>query len=91
MKKNNIVTYKRNVEITGFLDTRKTYRRYYDRELEKVKEIMPRESPFNSYDIVRGKSRGNFRKFWNLRRNLKHDDAGEISTETCVGKFKGII
>jgi len=91
MKKGDIVTYKKDVEISGSLDTRKTYRRYYDKELEKVKELMPKESPFNSYDITRGKSRGNIRKFWKFRRNIRHDDSGEISTETVVGKFKGII
>ena len=33
---------------------RKHYRRYYRKELEKVKMIMPRETPFSSYDVIRG-------------------------------------
>ena len=33
---------------------RKHYRRYYPKELEKVKMIMPRETPFSSYDVIRG-------------------------------------
>mmetsp|Transcript_3565 Transcript_3565/g.3503 ORF Transcript_3565/g.3503 Transcript_3565/m.3503 type:complete len:208 (-) Transcript_3565:499-1122(-) len=33
---------------------RKHYRRFYLNELEQVKEIMPRESPFDDYEIKRG-------------------------------------
>jgi hypothetical protein len=53
-----MITYNLVKDTTKSLDTRKHYRRYYGQELEKVKEIMPKESPFNSYDIVRGRSRG---------------------------------
>jgi len=37
---------------------RKHYRRYYMKELEKVKEVLPNESPFNQYDLKRGAARG---------------------------------
>lgn len=30
------------------------YRRFYTEELENVKEIIPKPSPFNSYDVKRG-------------------------------------
>ena len=33
---------------------RKHYRRYYPSELEKVKEVLPVESPFESIEITRG-------------------------------------
>lgn len=33
---------------------RKHYRRYYPEELEKIRELMPRTSPFNQYDLRRG-------------------------------------
>lgn len=37
---------------------RKHYRQYYPCELEKVKEIFPKSSPFNKFDLKRGQSRG---------------------------------
>jgi hypothetical protein len=37
---------------------RKHYRQYFDEELEKVKDIFVKESPFNSYEIKRGQTRG---------------------------------
>ena len=33
---------------------RKHYRQYYPDELENIKEIFPKASPFTSYDIIRG-------------------------------------
>lgn len=35
-------------------DKRRHYRRYYHEELEKVKAIMPVESPFVQFTIKRG-------------------------------------
>ena len=32
----------------------KHYRLYYNDELENIKEIFPKQSPFNSYDITKG-------------------------------------
>jgi len=36
----------------------KHYRQYYNDELENIKEIFPNQSPFNTYDLTRGQSRG---------------------------------
>ena len=91
IKKKDMITYNLVKDTTKSLDTRKHYRRYYGQELEKVKEIMPKESPFNSYDIVRGRSRGFQNPLWRLTKKMKQDHSGEISTETVVGKFKGLI
>lgn len=33
---------------------RKHYRLFYNDELENVKEIFPKTSPFNTYDLIRG-------------------------------------
>lgn len=35
-------------------EKKKHYRRFYAEELEKVKDLIPKESPFNSYQIMRG-------------------------------------
>jgi len=91
IKKKDMITYNLIKDTTKSLDTRKHYRRYYGQELEKVKEIMPKESPFNSFDIVRGRSRGFQNPLWRLTKKMKQDHSGEISTETVVGKFKGLI
>jgi hypothetical protein len=37
---------------------RKHYRQYFNDELEFVKEIFPEISPFNTYDLKRGQTRG---------------------------------
>ena len=91
IKKKEMITYNLIKNTTKSLDTRKHYRRYYGQELEKVKEVMPKESPFNSYDIVRGRSRGFQNPLWRLTKKMKQDHSGEVSTETVVGKFKGLI
>jgi hypothetical protein len=70
---------------------RKHYRRYYPKELEKVKMIMPKETPFASFDIMRGQSRGASKNWWSFGMKQKQDDAGQITTEMVVGKFKGIV
>lgn len=33
---------------------RRHYRRYYNDELENIKEIMPVPTPFHTYDLKRG-------------------------------------
>jgi hypothetical protein len=91
IKKKDMITYNLSKNTTNSLDTRKHYRRFYGQELEKVNEIMPKESPFNSYDIVRGRSRGFQNPLWRLTKKMKQDHSGEVSTETVVGKFKGLI
>ena len=40
------------------------YRRFYTQELETVKEVMPVVSPFASFDIMRGQSRGASQTWW---------------------------
>ena len=71
---------------------RKHYRQYYNDELENNKEIFPRPSPFNSYQIKRGQSRGVSKGgFMSMFKTQKRDESGEVSTEQCVGYFKGII
>jgi hypothetical protein len=37
---------------------RKHYRYYFNQELETVKEIFAKPSPFDSYDIMAGQERG---------------------------------
>ena len=63
----------------------KHYRKFYDDELENTDVF---ESPFNSYDIMRGQSRG-ASKSWFSR--TPKDDAGQASTLQKVGEFKGVI
>lgn len=42
----------------------KHYRRFYPDELENVREIMPYTTPFHTYDIKKGQSRGASRRWW---------------------------
>lgn len=37
---------------------RKHYRHYYHEELEKVTELFEKPSPFNTYKLIKGQSRG---------------------------------
>ena len=37
---------------------RRHYRRFYPKELERVKDVLPQETPFNQYDLKRGQARG---------------------------------
>jgi len=71
---------------------RKHYRRFYPDELELVREILPKSSPFNQYDLKRGQSRGAKVSIWKqLTGAVKHDASGEASTEKVVGRFKAVI
>lgn len=71
---------------------RKHYRRFYPDELENVKELLPRESPFNQYELRRGQTRGAKVGFWKkLTNNYKTDKSGQASDEKVVGRFKAII
>ena len=65
----------------------KHYRRFFEDELENIPEIMP-NSPFQTYPILRGQSRGNSRS-WFGRSNT--DESGQVSTIKNMGKFKGIV
>jgi len=61
---------------------RRHYRRFYPDELENVREIIPNPSPFNTYDLKRGQSRGAKVSMWkSLFGGVKHDASGEASTE----------
>jgi hypothetical protein len=69
---------------------KKHYRRFYPDELENIKDVMPVPSPFDTFDIKRGQSRGNSKGWWPFG-GKKEDESGEVSTEQVVGKFKGIV
>jgi hypothetical protein len=71
----------------------KHYRKYFTDELENVKSIFSRKSPFDTYEIVRGISKGSKKigglfSFKRKRKNL--DDKNELNTEN-VGIFKAVI
>lgn len=71
---------------------RRHYRRFATTELEKVKSVLPNESPFNQYDLKRGQSRGASKSVWqSLTGNVKEDESGQTSTEQIVGRFKAVI
>lgn len=67
---------------------RKHYRRYYQKELEKTKEVLPNESPFNQYDLKRGASRGAKKSLFG---GGKTDASGCVDTTAVVGRFKAVI
>lgn len=78
----------------GCLNTRKAkhYRRFYADELEKVKEVLPIETPFHQYDLKKGQSRGAKAGLWaSLTGKVKKDASGEVSTVKNTGKFKAVI
>jgi hypothetical protein len=72
-------------------DNKRHYRRYYADELENVKEVMPIASPFHTYAIKKGQSRGAGQGWWPFKGAGKQDDSGESSTEQIMGTFKGIV
>jgi hypothetical protein len=67
------------------------YRRFYPHELETVTEIMPVPTPFETFELKRGQSRGASKGWWPFGAQAKTDASGEVSTEQVVGKFKGTI
>ncbi len=69
----------------------KHYRRFYPKELELITEVMPVPSPFETFDLKRGQSRGASKGFWPFGGGAKTDASGEASTEQVVGIFKGIV
>lgn len=71
---------------------RKHYRQYYPDELEYVKEIFPKPSPFNTFNLKKGQSRGlSGGGFMSLFKKTKKDESGQVSNEKVVGIFKAII
>jgi hypothetical protein len=71
-------------------DNRKHYRRYYPDELENIKELMPNPTPFDTFMLKKGQTRGAGKSFWPFS-SKKEDDSGAVSTEQIVGKFKCLI
>jgi hypothetical protein len=69
---------------------KKHYRRFYDDELENIKEIFPKK-PFHQCDIIRGQSRGLNKGWFSFFSTTKTDDSGMITNEKVVGKFKGKV
>jgi hypothetical protein len=67
---------------------RKHYRRFYNSELENVKEVMPIPTPFATYDLKRGQSRGASKSLFSF---AKTDESGAASDEQVVGRFKGVV
>ena len=57
--------------------------------MENDKEIFPRESPFESYELHKGQSRGGASN--GLFSSAKKDATGNASTIKVVGKFKAIV
>ena len=71
---------------------RKHYRRFYPKELERTEEVLPVPSPFQSYDILKGQTRGAKASLWaSLTGKVKTDDSGEVSTIQKMGRFKAVI
>lgn len=71
---------------------RKHYRRFFPDELENIKDVLAISSPFQSYEIKRGQSRGAKASLWaSLMNEVKEDESGEVSTLELVGKFKAVI
>jgi len=70
----------------------KHYRRYYNKELETVKEVMSVPTMFDQFGLKRGQVRGNDGgSMFSMFKKQKKDSSGNVDTETCVGKFKGLI
>jgi len=59
---------------------RKHYRRYYADELEFIKEVMPVVTPFDTYELKKGQSRGGGGLF-SMFGGGKEDDSGAPSSE----------
>ena len=70
-----------------FDSKQKHYRRFYEDELENIRDVMPK-SPFHTYEITKGQSRG-LSNSWFFEDEV--DDAGQVSNIRNVGYFKGII
>lgn len=71
---------------------RKHYRRFFPDELENVKEVLQIASPFQTYEITRGQTRGAKAGFWaSLMNEVKEDESGQVSTTELMGKFKAVI
>lgn len=72
---------------------RKHYRQIFNDELENDMDIFKKKSPFNSYEIKRGQTRGldNQNILFKLVSAFKKDSNGQSTTEQKMGWFKGIL
>jgi hypothetical protein len=53
---------------------------------------LPNPSPFNTYDLKKGQSRGAKAGFWaSMTNNVKTDASGEVDTTKITGTFKAVI
>lgn len=60
---------------------RKHYRRFYCNNLEDEKDVLPVPTPFNQYDLKRGKTRGAKKGLWaSITGNFKTDASGQVDT-----------
>lgn len=71
----------------------KHYRKFYTEELEKVKQVMSKESEFQQYSLKKGQARGAPQGLLSglFGGGPQLDDSGAPTTETSVGKFKALI
>jgi hypothetical protein len=71
----------------------KHYRKYFTDELENVKSIFSKKSPFDTYEIVRGKPKGskNIGGLFAFKRKRKNLDEGNDMNIENVGIFKAVI
>ena len=59
---------------------RKHYRMYFNDELENIKEIFPKVSPFNTFELIRGQTRGIKKGLFSMFQKTKKDESGQVST-----------
>ena len=72
-------------------DNRRHYRRFYPDELENITELLPVPSPFLTFFLKRGQTRGASKSIWPFGGGAKEDDSGSVDTEQVVGRFKCLI
>lgn len=67
---------------------RKHYRKFYNKELENVPEIFETQTPFNTFELKKGQTRG---AKTGMFSTAKKDASGEADTVQVAGIFKAII
>jgi len=71
--------------------TKEHFRKFYEDELENNEELLG-ESPFVTYRVKRGSTRGNSSSFFgSLFASDRQDEDGEVTTDKEVGFFKGRV
>ena len=57
-----------------------------------MKDVLGIGSPFNTYEITKGQSRGaKAGLFDSLFGDVKEDESGQVDTTEVMGKFKAVI